>query len=114
MCPIPQYPLYSATIQMLGGVLVPYLLEEEKAWALDTTDLNRSLQAARQKGITVGVTPMFLFSFGFLCSLTFHGGLGFERTIGGIGILSAKIHFSRVNRFRTSDTPGKSLTERWE
>lgn len=30
MVPIPQYPLYSATLTLYGGKLVPYLLNEKK------------------------------------------------------------------------------------
>ena len=29
LVPIPQYPLYSASIALLGGVLIPYELDEE-------------------------------------------------------------------------------------
>jgi len=32
MIPIPQYPLYSATIAINGASSVPYMLEEEKGW----------------------------------------------------------------------------------
>ena len=35
MVPIPQYPLYSATLSLLGAKLVPYYLEEEKEWGID-------------------------------------------------------------------------------
>eukprot|EP00899_Mesostigma_viride_P025552 jgi/Mesvir1/6181/Mv00869-RA.1 len=50
MCPIPQYPLYSATITLLGGTLVPYYLEEDKGWAIDMGDLREQLLAARRGG----------------------------------------------------------------
>ncbi|KAL2629617.1 hypothetical protein R1flu_014303 [Riccia fluitans] len=53
LVPIPQYPLYSATITLLGGTLVPYYLKEEQNWSLDTADLNAQIQTARRKGITV-------------------------------------------------------------
>ena len=53
MVPIPQYPLYSASIALYGGELVPYYLDEEKGWALDLAEMRRSLQAARAKGICV-------------------------------------------------------------
>ena len=35
MIPIPQYPLYSATIAILGAKEVPYYLDEEHGWELD-------------------------------------------------------------------------------
>jgi len=34
MLPLPQYPLYSATITILGGAIVPYYLDEEAGWDL--------------------------------------------------------------------------------
>ncbi|KAB5535863.1 hypothetical protein PHYPO_G00122850 [Pangasianodon hypophthalmus] len=48
MIPIPQYPLYSAAIAELGAVQINYYLNEEKCWSLDITELQRSLQAARE------------------------------------------------------------------
>jgi len=35
MCPIPQYPLYSATISLLGSQLVGYYLDEENDWSVN-------------------------------------------------------------------------------
>jgi aspartate/methionine/tyrosine aminotransferase len=35
MIPIPQYPLYSATIDLYGGQQVHYYLNEQKEWGLD-------------------------------------------------------------------------------
>ncbi|XP_052465676.1 alanine aminotransferase 2-like isoform X1 [Carassius gibelio] len=48
MISIPQYPLYSASIAELGAVQVNYYLNEEKCWSLDISELQRSLQAARE------------------------------------------------------------------
>ncbi|GAA0168092.1 transaminase [Lithospermum erythrorhizon] len=53
LVPVPQYPLYSATISLLGGTLVPYYLEETANWGLDTDDLQQSVAKARSQGITV-------------------------------------------------------------
>ncbi|KAH7428822.1 hypothetical protein KP509_09G019400 [Ceratopteris richardii] len=53
LCPIPQYPLYSATIELVGGTLVPYYLNEENNWGLDIKDLRQQVAAARNKGINV-------------------------------------------------------------
>jgi len=53
MVPIPQYPLYSASIALYGGELVPYYLDEENGWAMDINELQRSLNEARSKGINV-------------------------------------------------------------
>lgn len=35
MIPIPQYPLYSASITLNGGTAAPYYLDESKGWQLD-------------------------------------------------------------------------------
>jgi glutamate--glyoxylate aminotransferase len=53
MVPIPQYPLYSASITLYGGELVPYYLDEDNGWALDVAEMQRSIDAARAKGICV-------------------------------------------------------------
>lgn len=53
MIPIPQYPLYSATIELLGGKQVDYYLEEEKEWALSVDELDRQYEAAVADGIDV-------------------------------------------------------------
>ncbi|KAJ7565779.1 hypothetical protein O6H91_02G074700 [Diphasiastrum complanatum] len=53
LCPIPQYPLYSASIALHGGTLVPYYLDEENGWGLKVEDLRRQLQSARAEGIKV-------------------------------------------------------------
>jgi alanine transaminase len=53
MIPIPQYPIYSATVDLLEGVKVGYYLNEEKEWALDLHELERAYQEATDAGITV-------------------------------------------------------------
>jgi alanine transaminase len=53
MCPIPQYPLYSASIALHGGTLVPYYLNESSGWGLELSELKKQLQAARDDGISV-------------------------------------------------------------
>lgn len=47
LIPIPQYPLYSATLAELNAVQVDYYLDEERAWALDVAELQRALHQAR-------------------------------------------------------------------
>ena len=51
MIPLPQYPLYSATITLYGGAQVPYPLDEAHGWRLSIEDLERSYEGARAKGI---------------------------------------------------------------
>ncbi|KAK8551344.1 hypothetical protein V6N12_039989 [Hibiscus sabdariffa] len=53
LCPIPQYPLYSASIALHGGSLVPYYLDEATGWGLEVSELKKQLETARSKGITV-------------------------------------------------------------
>jgi aspartate/methionine/tyrosine aminotransferase len=52
LIPIPQYPLYSASITLLGGSQVPYLLDEAHDWKLNRAELDRAVAAARARGIT--------------------------------------------------------------
>jgi aspartate/methionine/tyrosine aminotransferase len=53
MIPIPQYPLYSATIRRCGGVQVDYHPDEERGWALERDMLEASLTEARARGVNV-------------------------------------------------------------
>ena len=50
LVPIPQYPLYSATIALYGGTLLPYHLQEASGWGLDCGALRDSVAAARRAG----------------------------------------------------------------
>nr|XP_027807722.1 alanine aminotransferase 1 isoform X2 [Marmota flaviventris] len=47
LIPVPQYPLYSATLAELDAVQVDYYLDEERTWALDVAELRRRLSQAR-------------------------------------------------------------------
>uniref|UniRef100_A0A646QDW4 alanine transaminase n=1 Tax=Hemiscolopendra marginata TaxID=943146 RepID=A0A646QDW4_9MYRI len=47
MIPIPQYPLYTATIAEYNIYPIKYYLEEEKNWALNLDELKRSISEAR-------------------------------------------------------------------
>lgn len=53
MIPIPQYPIYSALITLLGGRQVGYELVEEMGWAVTEEILNKSLSHAKAKGLKV-------------------------------------------------------------
>jgi aspartate/methionine/tyrosine aminotransferase len=53
MIPIPQYPLYSASIKKAGGVQVNYYPDEERGWAFEPELLETSLNKARNNGINV-------------------------------------------------------------
>lgn len=51
LLPIPQYPLYSALLVLLGGSKISYYLDEEKNWGLSMEELNRAIAQARIKGV---------------------------------------------------------------
>jgi aspartate/methionine/tyrosine aminotransferase len=53
LIPIPQYPLYSATITLYEGRIVPYYLDEADHWKLNRSMLEESLRAARAQGTRV-------------------------------------------------------------
>lgn len=53
MIPIPQYPLYSATITLYEGRIVPYYLDEADHWKLNRSMLEDSLRAARVQATRV-------------------------------------------------------------
>lgn len=51
MVPIPQYPLYSATIAEFNMGQIGYYLNEETGWGLDISELNRAISDARSNNI---------------------------------------------------------------
>jgi aspartate/methionine/tyrosine aminotransferase len=53
MIPVPQYPLYSATITLYEGKQVGYYLDEGHDWKLSQAMLDESLQEARRYGVKV-------------------------------------------------------------
>ena len=53
MIPIPQYPLYSATIRRCGGTQVNYYPNEDNDWALNKEILDVSIQKAKANKINV-------------------------------------------------------------
>ncbi|XP_050539227.1 alanine aminotransferase 1 isoform X2 [Daktulosphaira vitifoliae] len=48
MIPIPQYPLYSATLAEFNMAQVGYYLDEDNNWGLDIKELERSIKEARE------------------------------------------------------------------
>lgn len=51
MIPIPQYPLYSATLALYGARQIGYFLDEENSWQLNEKSLNESIHKAKAEGI---------------------------------------------------------------
>lgn len=53
LIPIPQYPLYTATLTLLNAKCVPYLLDEGKQWGTDINAIKESLAKAKKEGTDV-------------------------------------------------------------
>lgn len=53
MIPIPQYPLYSATLTLYEGKQVGYYLDEAHDWKLSKAMMEESLQEAKRYGVKV-------------------------------------------------------------
>jgi aspartate/methionine/tyrosine aminotransferase len=51
MIPIPQYPLYSATIVLYGAEQIGYYLDENNSWQLNEEILTSSIEKAKKQGI---------------------------------------------------------------
>jgi aspartate/methionine/tyrosine aminotransferase len=51
LVPIPQYPLYSASLTLYGGQRIGYFLDERNQWQLSEAILTESLEHARMSGI---------------------------------------------------------------
>jgi alanine transaminase len=53
LVPIPQYPLYTATLALLNAHVVPYYLDEGRNWGTDLDAMKQALNKARDEGIDV-------------------------------------------------------------
>ena len=53
LVPIPQYPLYTATLAVLNARCVPYYLDESKTWGTDLAAIKSAYQKAKQEGTDV-------------------------------------------------------------
>lgn len=51
LIPIPQYPLYTATLAAHTGVGIPYHLDEEADWATSAPDIEAAIRKAVEEGI---------------------------------------------------------------
>ncbi|KAG6811418.1 hypothetical protein H0H92_007526 [Tricholoma furcatifolium] len=56
LIPIPQYPLYTATLAQNNGTPVPYYLDETRGWSTSV----ESVETAIEKAISEGVNPKVL------------------------------------------------------
>ena len=53
MVPLPEYPLYSASITLFGGQIVHYHLNEEDGWTLDMQDIQKAYDEASKNAIQI-------------------------------------------------------------
>ena len=53
LVPIPQYPLYTATLSLMNARCVAYLLDESKAWGTDLSVIRESYAKAKSEGTDV-------------------------------------------------------------
>lgn len=53
LVPIPQYPLYTATLSVLNARCVPYYLDESKAWGTDMSAIREAYKKAKEEGTDV-------------------------------------------------------------
>jgi alanine transaminase len=53
LVPIPQYPLYTATLALLNARVVPYYLDEAKGWGTDLATIKESYTKAKAEGTDV-------------------------------------------------------------
>uniref|UniRef100_A0A7S1XGN3 Aminotransferase class I/classII large domain-containing protein n=1 Tax=Compsopogon caeruleus TaxID=31354 RepID=A0A7S1XGN3_9RHOD len=53
LVPIPQYPLYSASLTLFGGRLEGYFLNESSEWGIDIRQLRHLIQRSQSKGYQV-------------------------------------------------------------
>lgn len=52
LIPIPQYPLYTATLAQFSGTPLPYYLDESKGWSTSPAEVRAALAEAKKKGVT--------------------------------------------------------------
>ena len=52
LIPIPQYPLYTATLAQFSGTPLPYYLDESKGWSTSPAEVEAALAEAKRKGVT--------------------------------------------------------------
>ncbi|KAJ4419769.1 alanine transaminase [Gnomoniopsis sp. IMI 355080] len=53
LVPIPQYPLYTASLSLLNATCVPYYLDESKNWGTDLATIKKACADAKAQGVDV-------------------------------------------------------------
>ncbi|CCD27028.1 alanine transaminase ALT2 NDAI_0J01360 [Naumovozyma dairenensis CBS 421] len=54
LLPIPQYPLYTALLALHNATMLPYYLEEESGWSIDTNEIEKTI---KKNAMTKGIQP---------------------------------------------------------
>ena len=52
LIPIPQYPLYTASLAQHQGLPIPYYLDESQGWSTSVSSIEAALEKAHNEGIT--------------------------------------------------------------
>ena len=55
MVPIPEYPLYTAFINLFGAKFAPYYLDEDKKWGISLSSLVEVYRSYKSKGYNIKV-----------------------------------------------------------
>ncbi|GJQ09240.1 hypothetical protein GpartN1_g1031.t1 [Galdieria partita] len=53
MVPVPEYPLYSALLCLLGAKPVRYYLNEDRNWSIELSELEKAYEISKKSGITI-------------------------------------------------------------
>ena len=53
MIPVPLYPLFSASINLNGGSITPYYMDEDSGWQLNLEEMEKALNEADKEGKNV-------------------------------------------------------------
>lgn len=53
LTPVPQYPLYSASIALFGGAIAPYYLDFDNSWGISVEELRKSVKNSREAGLNM-------------------------------------------------------------
>ncbi|KAJ3000671.1 glycerol-3-phosphate O-acyltransferase 2 [Globomyces sp. JEL0801] len=64
MIPIPQYPLYTASISLFNGLPVPYYLDESEDWSMSKEELKRAIHEMKKSNPDVDVRALCVINPG--------------------------------------------------
>lgn len=53
LIPEPIYPLYRTLVELLGGVIIPYRLDEDENWTLNIRHLYQQIEKYKSKGVNI-------------------------------------------------------------